>query len=139
MPKAIKNGEHRRVVLKMTIDMVVLFCKAYFDGERPADNMNDMMICAALVVGQVEGHPLNASKVAAWVSMARPTVTRRLASLEKRGLIQRSGMTFKVHKEVVNSDRVLAVGVHARDLIVSAAAQLTKLDSKAVARRPTQK
>lgn len=139
MPRAIKNGEHRKVVLKMTIDIAVAFCKAYFDGNRPADHLNDMLICAALIVGQVEGHPLNASKVADWVAMARPTVIRRLAALEKRGIVQRTGLTFKVREEVANSERVLAVGVEARSLIMSAAAQLSKLDSKAIARRPPPK
>lgn len=134
MPRTIKNAEHRKVVLKMTIEIVVSFCKAYFDGKRPADHMNDMMLCAALVVGQAEGHPLNASKLSDWVAMARPTVIRRLANLEKRGIVERNGTVFRVRHEVANSDPVVAVGVHARGLIIRAAAKLSKLDTKGVAR-----
>lgn len=136
MPKTIKNGEHRKVVLKMTIEIVVVLCKAYFDEKRPSDRVNDMLICAALIVGQVEGHPLNASKVADWVAMARPTVIRRLESLEKRGIVERIGKRFKVRQEVANSERVLAVGVEARALIANASRQLSKLDSKAIERQP---
>ncbi len=137
MPKTIKNAQHRKVVLKMTIEILRLFCKAYFDGDRPADRVNDVLIVAAIVVGQVEGHPLNASKVAEWVAMARPTVIRRLAALEKKGVLVRDGRVFKACHEVVNSDPVVAAGVKARELIFTACAQLSKLDTKPVARGRT--
>lgn len=136
MPMTIKNAEHRKVVLKMTIEIVVALCKAYFDEKRPSDRANDMLICAALIVGQVEGHPLNASKVAGWVGMARPTVIRRLESLERRGIVERIGKRFKVRQEVANNERVLSVGIEARGLIVDAAAKLSKLDTKAIERQP---
>jgi hypothetical protein len=134
MPKTIIHAQHRKVVLKMTIEIIVTFCKAYFDGEKPADRVNDMLICAAILVGQVEGHPLNASKVSEWVAMARPTVIRRLAVLEKKGFVVRAGRTFKLRHEVVNSERVVASGMVAREAIFTACAQLSKLDSKPVAR-----
>lgn len=135
MPKSLKNAEHRAVVMKMTIEIVVTFCKAYFDGERPADRVNDMLICGALVVGQAEGHPLNASKVSEWTTMARPTVIRRLAVLEQKGFVQRHGNVFKVRDDRVNKDAIDTAGKTARALIMSAAAQLSKLDSKGVDRR----
>lgn len=139
MPKGIKNAEPRKVVLKMAIDLMVSLCKAYFEDEKPADRTNDVLICAALVVGQAEGHPLNASKVADWVAMARPTVIRRLASLEKRGIVERKGRAFKVRQEVVNSEQVLAAGIQARALIMNTACKLSKLDSKAIAGQPRGK
>lgn len=134
MPRSIKYGEHRRVVLQMTIEIIVTFCKAYFDGDRPADRVNDLMICAAIMVGQVEGRPLNASKIAEQVAMARPTVIRRLVWLEQKGLIERNGMVFKLRHDVVNSDRVLQAGLTARKAIFTANALLSKLDTKPVAR-----
>lgn len=135
MPRSLKNAEQRGIVMKMTIEIVVTFCKAYFDGERPADRVNDMLICGALVVGQAEGHPLNASKVSEWTTMARPTVIRRLAVLEKKGFVQRHGNVFKVRDDRVNKDAIDTAGSTARALIMSAAAQLSKLDSKGVDRR----
>lgn len=135
MPKAIRNAQHRKVVLKMTIEIVVTFCKAYFDGDRPADRVNDLLIGAAILVGQVEGHPLNASKVSEWVGMARPTVIRRLAWLEKKGVIERKGTVFKVCNEFINSDQVLQAGLTARQAIFTACAELSKLDTKRVAPR----
>lgn len=133
MPKVIKDLEHSKVILKMTIEIVVAFCKALFDGKRPAEHVNDMLILSALIVGQVEGHPLNASKLADWVTMARPTVIRRLASLEKRGMVERRGLKFVVRDDVANSDAVGAACIGSRTLIAVAAVQLSKLDTKAIA------
>ncbi|QMP19198.1 hypothetical protein [Pseudomonas phage Persinger] len=121
--------------MKMTIEIVVTFCKAYFDSARPADRVNDMLICGALVVGQAEGHPLNASKVSEWTTMARPTVIRRLAVLEKKGFVQRHGNVFRVSDDRVNAGAIEEAGKAARGLILNAAAQLSKLDTKGVARR----
>lgn len=137
MPKTIMYAQHRKVVLKMTIEIVVTFCKAYFDGDKPADRVNDILICAAIMVGQAEGHPLNTSKIADLVAMARPTVIRRLAVLEKKGVVVRAGRTFKLCHEVVNSDRVVQAGMVARQAIFTACAELSKLDSKPVARGRT--
>lgn len=137
MPKTIMYAQHRKVVLKMTIEIIVTFCKAYFEGDKPADRVNDILICGAVMVGQAEGHPLNASKVADLVGMARPTVIRRLAVLEKKGLVVRAGRTFKMRHEFVNSDRVVQAGISARKAIFTAHAQLSKLDSKGVARGRT--
>ena len=135
MPRSLKNAEQRGIVMKMTIEIVVTFCKAYFADERPADRVKDMLICGALVVGQAEGHPLNASKVSEWTTMARPTVIRRLAVLEQKGFVQRHGNVFKVRDDRVNKDAIDTAGKTARALIMSAAAQLSKLDTKGVDRR----
>lgn len=138
MPADIKNDQHRKIVLKMTIEIVVTFCKAYFDGDKPADRVNDMLIGAAILVGQVEGRPLNASKIAQWVGMARPTVIRRLSWLEQKGVIERKGTVFKMRHDVVNSDSVVRAGLSARRAISTAYSQLSKLDTLDVAEAPNR-
>lgn len=129
MPKTIKNAERRRVVLQLTIDIVVSLCKAYFDGKRPGESMPDALICAALVIGQAEGRPLNASKLAEFLGMARPTVIRRLSKLESEGKVERRGLMFVVRREVANSDRVISANLKASRMIARAGMILSNMDS----------
>lgn len=134
MPKRINNVEQRKASLKMTVEINVAYCKALFDGRRPGEAVGDMLLCAAVLVGQAEGRELNASKIADYVGMARPTVIRRLAALEKKGLIERSGMNYLMPHELVNGDAIMEVCQRVSRMIVDTAAKLSKMDSEAIAR-----
>lgn len=55
-----------------------------------------LLIGAAVFLGTIEGRPLTATKLAAFVGMPRATVIRRLRTLCRRGAIERSGDVYRM-------------------------------------------
>ncbi|WP_223855288.1 helix-turn-helix domain-containing protein [Ralstonia solanacearum] len=56
-------------------------------GARAAD----LLILIGVMIGEAEGRPLGAFKLAELVGVPRPTVIRRLARMARAGLVQRDG------------------------------------------------
>jgi len=54
-----------------------------------------LLIAAAVFLGTIEGRPLTASKLAAYVGMPRPTVIRRLRILSRGGSVERVGTAYR--------------------------------------------
>lgn len=133
MPKNIKNVDQRAIVLKALLEVIRSFCGAYFEGRRVASCADDLVLCAAIFVGHSEGRPLNASKLAEYAGMARATVIRKAVNLEREGIIERVGQNFIMRPEVGNSELVMAAADKSKCVIIKAALQLSKLDTKAIA------
>ena len=56
--------------------------------EHFGSQTGDLLIRAAIYLGTIEGRPMKSAKLAAYVGIPRPTVVRRLRSLERRGLVE---------------------------------------------------
>jgi biotin operon repressor len=61
-------------------------------------------IISALLIGHAEGRPNNASKLAHYLGIPRTNVKRRLAKLERDGIIERHGNEFVLVPQVFNSE-----------------------------------
>ncbi len=129
MPRSIKNVDQRLIILKALLDIVREFCTAYFPGKRHGACVEDLLILCAIFVGQAEGRPLNTSKVADFVGMARPTVIRKLSALERAKVLERQGGLFTIRMDRVNSDAAVAACDAACKLFVTTTAKLSKLDT----------
>lgn len=75
--------------MRLTIDMVRLAYTAYFAGDNFASGSELVLLCMAVGIGQLEGKPMSASKIAQYIGMPRATVMRKLAELQAMGLIER--------------------------------------------------
>lgn len=135
MDKTITHADQRIIVLKMLLEVMHVFCGAYFKERKLAACADDLTLVAAIFVGQAEGRPLNASKLANQAGMARPTTIRKLARLQSVGMVERQGRGFVLCTEVTNQESVLMAAVTCRKIVVSAAEKLSKLDTKNIARR----
>lgn len=133
MTMRIIDKEKRVIVLKLIIDVMRIMSTAVFDGRRSAEVSTDMLLGCAVLVGQAEGHPLNASKVAEFVGVARPTAVRRLMAMVEIGVLERQGRAFLVPERVANNPRLVASAAELRAMIIKTAAKLSKLDSQRVA------
>lgn len=134
MPKTIKHAAQRVVIMKMHLEIMRLCCRAYFSGSRFGSCASDMALLGAILVGQAEGRPMNASKLSAFAEIPRPTVIRRLSVLIRKGIVERHGDAFEIHPTVINSDQVTVAAASARKVIVDAAAKLSKMDTLAIAK-----
>lgn len=133
MPKTILLVNQRLVILKMLLDIMRVYCSAHFNGKHFGSCANDFLLCAAVLVGQAEGHPLNASKLSAFTGIPRPTVIRKMAAFERAGRVVRNGGTFALRTEAINSREAQEAVRFSTNAIVIAAGKLSKLDTKGVA------
>jgi DNA-binding IclR family transcriptional regulator len=58
-----------------------------------------LLVSAAVLVGQVEGRPMNVSKLAHYVRLPRTTVLRKLELLIELGLVVRRGQNYCLSDE----------------------------------------
>jgi hypothetical protein len=111
------------------------------ESNAAAVSCDIVMLCAAMFVGQDEGFPLNASKLAEYIGMPRPSVIRKLRLLHKRGIVAKSSrLEWRVAVEHSDLRRRVdrTCEVNAR-LVMRAARDLSKLDTMAIAGREARK
>ena len=138
MPRTIRFVDQRAVTVKMTLEIMRLFCSAYFRADLYGSRAADFVLVGAVFVGQAEGRPLNASKIADFAGLPRATAIRRLIELEQIGIVKRHGKTYTIDRAVANSDAVLDAGNAARRQIVDTAARLSKMDTEPIAAKARQ-
>ncbi|MGA4421490.1 helix-turn-helix domain-containing protein [Ralstonia nicotianae] len=56
-----------------------------------ASRAGDVLLLVGVAIGDAEGKPMTAYKLAQYIGMPRPTVIRRLARMARAGLVQRDG------------------------------------------------
>lgn len=75
-------------VLRLLLELTRTLSAGLLREDRFAANADDLLLMCAVYVGQVEGKPMTAAKLAAYAGMARPTAIRKLGELQARGLVQ---------------------------------------------------
>ncbi|WP_167810498.1 helix-turn-helix domain-containing protein [Ralstonia pseudosolanacearum] len=58
---------------------------------RFASRAGDVLLLVGVAIGDAEGKPMTAYKLAQYIGMPRPTVIRRLARMARDGLVRRDG------------------------------------------------
>ena len=81
-------------------------------------------------MGDIEGKPFNATKLAAFMDMPRTTVLRRLTHLEKWGLIYRTGRNYFAYDKAFNSITGLNAYRRRRKLLDTFVEELSILDKR---------
>lgn len=72
------------IACQLLIEMVRTSARVFNDGENISQNYSDLLLTCAIYLGEAEGKPMSAGKLAIFIGMPRPTVLRRLADLEAR-------------------------------------------------------
>lgn len=132
MPRRIKDLQRRTISLKMAVEIILQLCAVMFPGRRPGECVVEMLVTSAVLVGQFEGRTMNASKIADYVGVARPTVIRKLARMEREGLVFRSGNGFLAFLDLLNSPQAIQSSERINALIINAAAALSRMDTESL-------
>jgi hypothetical protein len=69
------------------MDLMRILSKGLLGKERFAANADDLLLVAAVFVGQEEGKTMPAAKFAAYAGLPRPTAVRKLKELEAAGIV----------------------------------------------------
>lgn len=129
MPKSMPEAERRLIVARL---MLELFRQTgpIIGRDEFGPHCTDMLLMAAVYIGQAEGKPMNASKLAIYSGIPRPTVVRRLAALQSEGLVIRhDGSRFSLVSAKFATPQARAAFSAQRRAIHLSAAALSKLDT----------
>lgn len=129
MPDRIIQAKQRIIVARLTLDILRSFGTGYFQSKRYGSRADDLALCAALFIGQAEGRPLTAAKLATYAGQARPSVVRRLKEWLQAGFVERQGQGYVLALTVINGSDVVRAAKSAQKRLRSAAKALDALDA----------
>jgi hypothetical protein len=74
------------ITARLTIDLIRANIVAYKEGTDFDASASEVLLGAALFVGQAEGRPMTAAKAAAYIGMPRATAVRKLNEMKAAGV-----------------------------------------------------
>lgn len=100
--------DHRLQVMRATLDVMRALHGGHLAGDRFGTDAPDTLLLLAVMVGQLEGRPMPAAKLADYAGQARPTVIRRLREMAAAGIVEQlPGGAFQVPADRLNSPQAL--------------------------------
>lgn len=120
------------IVTRLMLELVKIAASSFLDSDVAASDAGDVMLFAAIFIGQVEQRPMTAAKLSQFIGMPRGTVTRRLEELRKRKIVVQLKTGAWVSPRQKKIDRNPAFSASLKH-IHKAVAELSKLDSSIVA------
>lgn len=125
------------IIARFLLDMMRSAARVVLSAHYGASLADEVMLCAAVYIGHHEGRPMSAAKLADYIGMPRPTVIRKLADLELRGLVKPDAAR-RWHIATDSPDvaaKVASVIDVLLPLIHKTATSLSRLDGGAIAPR----
>jgi hypothetical protein len=130
MPSKIKLAKQRLTICKLVMLVVAECCTNYLETDMAAAASDELMLCVAVLIGQLEGRPMTASKIAAYAGMNRVTTIRKLGDLQRRGLAEkRASGVYVLPVERLNSSKLTEMVQRLIKHIQLTASQLSKLNT----------
>lgn len=134
MPSGIMRRQQRLVVARAMLEIMRQLSMNYLGAERFGGRADEAVLLLAIFVGQAEGRPMGASKLAEFAGLARPTVVRKLRELEADGSVMRDADgCYIIPVSKLNSPAVMNAVDKSIKTIVKSADQLSKLDTQGIA------
>jgi DNA-binding transcriptional ArsR family regulator len=101
---------------------------ARFRGEL-GPHMMTILLGAVLFIGQHQGRPFTAAKLAQYVRIPRQTVTRRLDRMVEAGIVERRGTLYYVRDDYLDGPEAAGLVRELVQIINSACNQLPKMSN----------
>jgi hypothetical protein len=126
----IKAARQRLVLVRLMIDIMRSLHGAYAPSDEPfGTRLETFFVGFCVALGDIEGKPFSASKIAAYLHMPRTTVNRRLKRLESWNMVYRHSRRYHVRDAMLNSLMGMRSYLQIRRMIAKAGEQLTVLDT----------
>jgi CRP-like cAMP-binding protein len=110
MPQPIKvpRRDERLVICRLLVSMTKeLHASVYGDDCNFGAHLEALFVGLAVLIGHGERKPMNATKVALYLGMPRPTVLRKLEEFIQLGIIVRRGNYYFISPtRMANDDHV---------------------------------
>jgi DNA-binding IclR family transcriptional regulator len=112
------------------IDMMRTVHGAYAPASEPfGPRLETFFVALCVALGDIDGKPFSAAKIAAYMRVPRTTVIRRLNQLQRWGLIDRHGRRYYTHEKTLNSLIGMRSYEQVRRILSKATQELTVLDT----------
>lgn len=74
-------------VPRLTLDLIRILSTGLLGQARFAAHADSVLLLAGVVIGQAEGRPMTAGKMAQYAGLGRPTAIRRLNQFHAAGIV----------------------------------------------------
>jgi len=112
------------------IDIMRNLHSAYVpSSELFGSRMETFFIGLCVALGDIEGRPFSAAKIAAYMGMPRTTVTRKLNRLQSWDLVRRQGRRYHMQENLLNSLIGMRAYQRMRRMLNKASEEMTVLDT----------
>jgi DNA-binding transcriptional ArsR family regulator len=123
----------RYLVAKALLDICRIAARHDPNGEAgPAPHVETLLLLWTIYIGQAEGRPFSASKIAYYTGMPRVTVMRKLAPLIVAGKVERKRRGYCLCEEWLADPHVGTLVYQVIAIFKSVGAKLTILDTQAL-------
>ena len=126
----IKYARQRLVLCRLMIDIMRTVHGAYAPvSERFGTRLETFFIGLCVALADIEDKALTVAKIAAYMSVPRTTVIRRLNQLQKWGLIEHRRHRYYIREKTLNSFIGMRSYQQVRHILGKATEELTVLDT----------
>lgn len=134
MPNTTKLAPQRLAICKLWLDAIRDLVGVHFDHDQFGAAAGELMLCIAVLIGQLEGRPMSVSKLATYTGVPRVTAIRKLRSLHERKIISRAESGhYMIDTKRMNGRKAIAVALRNIHRVRVTAEKLSKLDSGEIA------
>lgn len=125
-----ESADARVILCRLVLDLLRLNYGFVFGGDPFASRAQDGLLVMAVFVGQSEGRPMTASKLAEYAGVPRATAVRRLAALADEGYVRRlAGGVYALEMSRFSGPLFDAMIEASARLIIRAGQSLSRMDT----------
>ena len=126
----IKAARQRLVMIRLMIDSMRSLHGAYAPSHEPfGTRLETFFVGFCVALGDIEGKPFSANKIAAYLHMPRTTVRRRLKRLEGWDIVYCHSRRYHLHETNLNSLMGMRSYLQIRRMLGKAGEELSALDA----------
>lgn len=117
----------QRYIVGRTLLALITDMRAYLPPRVERAHTGDfalLLVYWCVLIGHIDGRPMNASKVAHYLDLPRTTVLRKLSDLVRLAIVERKGSAYVLSGSL--SNHAAEYTVHAMDLIRRASDELLR-------------
>lgn len=131
-----RQYEYGLITARLLLDIMRCVSVVFLSEDSASLSHDFAIICVGLFIGQAEGKPMTAAKLASYIGMPRPTLIRKLRELHRSGIAKQAmkGWHINTDNPQVRA-RLDACKSETLHLLRKATAELSRLDSMAIERR----
>ena len=128
-PQEIIDATRRAVILAALLEMMRTLSLEYHGASSFGVHADDVILRAAVFIGQADGRRMNVSKLAEYCGIPRPTAIRKLNAMLKNDLLRKDADgLFYVPVSRANSDSILNMARKLRSIMMVTCEKLHKMD-----------
>jgi hypothetical protein len=128
--RKINKAPQRLMLCRLMIEIMRTLHGAYAPASEPfGARLETFFIGLCVALGDIEGKPFSATKIAAYMRVPRTTVRRRLNQLQRWGLIDCQDRHYYMHAKTLNTLFGMRSYQQVRRILSKATAELATLDA----------